>query len=566
MITYEVVRWQNLLSTGNDWTEVRLDKDVSTLVIGLNGAGKSTMLDAFFLALFGKPFRKGLKKGQLVNSITGKSCLAEVEFRAKGKHYRIRQGIRPLVFEVYEDSVLLDQDSDKKHDQKWITSLIGMDYDSASHIVVLGKANYVPFMALPAGKRRDHVEEMLDIQIFSTMNSLLKDRKDASKERVTQAETNVRHVREKIEIQEKFSEQRRQEIQATITQKKSQFDALKEEYETLQKRLVVLEEKILLCDDLLNGKDEVETEIEHYTSQKARRRAHLAELRSQLEFLENNECCPTCNQDISEETKAARKETLLAEAAIDVDQIEFFDREIAHLNDEMFGYNKTENERSEHLAETKSAKQAIEIAVRQAKSVYNEIQTLKEKLEEKPEEGLKDDLEAALKELAAANKEAKVIGLAGSLLKDGGIKARIIRQYVPVINKLINKYLAEMDFFVSFEFDEEFNEILKSRYRDDFSYANFSEGEKMRIDLAILFTWRALARIRSRSSCNLLILDEVMDSSLDHQGVDDFLKIVDEVSDVNSVFVISHRGHQVMDKFSEVIKFEKIRNFSKIAA
>lgn len=570
MILFKKLRWQNLLSTGNQFTEVLLNKSKSTLIVGENGAGKSTILDALSFVLYGKPFRN-INKPQLLNSITGKGLLVEIEFSIGNKEYLIRRGIKPGIFEVYQNGNLINQNSDVREYQDMLEkTILKMNHKSFGQIVVLGSANYVPFMQLNAGERRGVVEDLLDIQIFSVMNSLLKDKINQNKSDIREAEYQIELIEQKIELTQKHIESLQSNNDDLIAAKEGMIEDLQHQIddtfrhiEALNKNIAELSAHIADADAVASKKTKI-LELESTLETKIRA------LKKEVSFFHDHDNCPTCKQGIDHDFKESRienRKTQLAEVEEAMSKLDgkitaINDRikEITYVNNQITSLN---NEITECNGDIRSWNNSID-------TLKKEIHTIRANTTQI--DNSQNEIDELRKDFGRKNKrkyelldQKEVLDIASSLLKDTGIKTRIIKQYVPIINKLVNKYLAALDFFVNFELDEKFNETIKSRFRDEFSYASFSEGEKMRIDLALMFTWRAIAKLRNSASTNLLIMDEVFDSSLDVGGTEEFLKILDGLTSDSNVFIISHKGDQLYDKFHSVIRFEKHKNFSRIA-
>lgn len=571
MITFKVIRWKNFLSTGNAFTEIKLNETSNALIIGQNGAGKSTILDALTFALFGKPFRK-INKPLLVNSVNEKACVVEIEFNTNGKEYKVIRGIKPNVFEIYCDGILLNQDSSSRDYQEHLEKFVlKMNYKSFTQIVILGSASFTPFMQLSPADRRTVIEDLLDIQIFSVMNIIAKQKMQVTKEQL-----------EKNRIEIAGKEEKRVYVEKTI-------EKLKENNESKSESLL-LQSSRKVADlsevekNITEKEEERDSLIEKASEQAALKERHtkLVSLASKIDtnvrrtrddhnFFCDNDSCPTCRQSIdevfkSEELSKSKAKIIELEKGLDdinvqidmtVDKLNALDKIIARMN---------------------SVKNEISSLRSKQSSLVSQINDLEDQIAElKSSDSIltsnEQELQQIVAELARLNaerndllEERKYIDVAINLLKDGGIKTKIIKQYLPIINKLINKYLAQMGFFVNFNINEQFEETIKSRYRDEFSYHNFSEGEKMRIDLALLFTWRSIAKMRNSVNTNLLILDEVFDGSLDGNGTEEFLKIMwSMVADTNT-FVISHKTDQLFDKFQKVYRFDKVKNFSRLVA
>jgi len=568
LVTFTTVRWKNFLSTGNAFTEIQLDQNPSTLIIGENGAGKSTILDALCFVLFNKPFRQ-ISKSQLLNSINQREAVVEIEFTTQNKKVKIIRGIKPNIFEIYVDDVMINQNANAKDYQKHLEQqILKFNYRSFTQVVILGSSTFVPFMQLNSKARREVVEDILDIKIFSLMNLVLKTKVKEVNTNLTDSNYATDLTKSKIEIQEKYIEDTKNNRKNLLSEKTNIVDANnddiqfnKRKEEDLQEKNQTLLESISGEDDTIKKRDKLKG-YQFTLKDKHRRNEQM------IMFLESNDECPTCEQKIDTEFKTK---------SIDVRQ-----SANTELSEGLSKLTEEFNKVSKTLQEYKKTAKEIqtnEVQIAKYRSSIQELEKFNTKLEteiasilenEIGKEDIKklDKLKEKLYSLDSSSKKLKqelfYYDVARNLLQDTGIKTKIVKQYLPIMNKLVNTYLSSMDFFCNFNLDENFNETIKSRFRDEFSYANFSEGEKMRIDLALLFTWRAVAKMKNSTNTNLLILDEIFDSSLDASGTDDFLKILNTFNSEN-VFVISHKQDMLFDKFRNTIKFEKNRNFSHVA-
>ena len=569
LITFKYVRWKNFLSTGNNFTEVQLDRSPTTLIIGENGAGKSTILDALCFGLFGKPFRL-INKKQLVNSVNAGSSVVEVEFTSSGKNVRIVRAIKPNKFEIYVNDKLINQDASARDYQKHLEQqILKLNYRSFTQVVILGSSTFVPFMQLPAKQRREVVEDILDIKIFSLMNFLLKRKNKELGEDVRNVEYQYELTNEKITLQEKFIKEVIENKSSIITENKVKVDDNKNTIESKKEAVKSLEEEKQRLSVDTKEQAEIENKIRKLSKTEAALTNKRGEHERQINFFKDSEDCPTCKQPIQEETKTVEIETRT--------------QKIEEINSAIVEIDKIESQEQTRLDKIISSLEEIrqhDVEIAKIRTSISELERFNNKLEAdivKYEQGqiseedkeklieLRGQIKLIEEQKSKLNEDKFYVDVARELLQDSGIKTKIVKQYLPIMNKLVNTYLSSMDFFVQFNLDENFNETIKSRFRDEFSYASFSEGEKMRIDLALLFTWRAIAKMKNSTNTNLLILDEIFDSSLDGTGTDDFLKILNTFHDQN-VFVISHKGDSLYDKFRSIIKFEKVKNFSRIAA
>ncbi len=566
MIVFKKIKWKNLLSTGNAFTEISLNTHNQTLIVGDNGAGKSTILDALSFVLYGKPFRK-VNKGQLLNTINNKGLLVECEFGIGNRDYRVCRGIKPNIFEIYIDGIMVNVDAAVSDYQEVLErQILKLNQKTFSQVVILGSASFVPFMQLAAAPRREVIEDILDIQVFSTMNTLLKEKITANKAQITDVDYKIHSTGEKIELETTHLNTMRQNNDALKAQKTAQIAEYVRQAGEVNEQTTKLLREIAELSSNIEDKDKVRARVEKVSTLARQIRSRYDSIRKETEFFHANDDCPTCRQGIAVEHRTQ----IVEEASAKLAEIEQGEQKIAEELDRL---NSRLADISNVLA-TISTKQAEAHTYQVRATQYDAfIASIRSEMEQIDSSGQFEENKGRLKELKtqlATLKETKeqlvnqraIHDVASVMLKDSGIKTKIIRQYIPVINKLINKYLASMDFFVNFELNEGFEETIKSRFRDEFSYASFSEGEKSRIDLALLFTWRAIAKLRNSASTNLLILDEVFDGSLDAQGNEELLKILQSITEGSNVIVISHKTDAYLDKFERVLKFEKQKNFS----
>ena len=554
MIHFENIRWKNLLSTGNQFIEIQLDKNPTTLIIGDNGSGKSTVLDALTFGLFGKPFRK-INKPQLVNSINDGSLLVETEFSIGSKSYKVRRGIRKNIFEIYIDGKLLNQDAKSLDQQEYLEkTILKLNYKSFTQIVLLGSSSFVPFMQLKATDRRAIIEDLLDIQIFSVMNALLKikvsENKEESLSNDVAKELSSGKIDTTVELINDLKKTKTDQIQ------KNQSDIELNESEI--KKLNDTTEKLL--DSISN--DNTTKELSKLQSFQQGIERNILKAEDEIEFYEKNDTCSTCNQDLSDEHKTNMISEQHGKMHAGKSALISLFRKIEDAKSKLDKVTKIQLTISQQQNQTQAISQYINKLRQQITEIENREDDVDEKTKKLKE--LKEELKICNEKQEQLSFKKQLYETANVLLKDSGIKTRIVKQYLPIMNKLINKYLASMDFFVSFTLDEKFIEKIKSRHRDEFTYDSFSEGEKMRIDLALLFTWRTIAKMKNSVNTNLLLLDEVFDSSLDANGTEEFLKIINKLTGKQNVFIISHKSDLLCDKFNNTIKFEKHKNFSRI--
>ena len=570
MIIFKKVRYKNFLSTGNQFIEIQLDRSQSTLVVGENGAGKSTMLDALCFGLFQRPFRN-IKKDQLINSINEKECVVEVEFVIGQNYYKIIRGIKPNTFEIWCNDVMLNQDAAQRDYQKHLEStILKLNFRSFTQVVILGNASFVPFMQLRARHRRQVVEEILDIEIFSKMNLLFREKQKNQDEIIKQSDFNCQLIDSKIESQKKHIEDMSGNKQQTIEKRKLEIEKAQTDIDNYNLDIdKVKTEKAELQKQILD-ESKVNSKHKQLHNLEAKLENTCSKHKKDLGFFQTHNDCPTCQQAIDE----AFKSTMIGKKAEKIQELEGalgqIEKDIKSAEDRLDVINKTMVTIREKELLINRYETSVNEIKKYIESKENEIYELSDekftsgvatgKLEE-----LREQLTAAETAKVKHKEQKNYLDTARYLMQDTGIKTKIIKQYLPIMNQLINKNLADMDFFVNFTLDDEFNETIKSRHRDEFNYHSFSEGEKLRIDLAILFTWREIAKLKNSTNTNLLILDEIFDSSLDASGTDEFMRILSNKLAKENVFVISHKGDTLLDKFPSVLKFEKYKNFTRMA-
>ena len=570
MIIFKTVRWKNFLSTGNAFTEINLTGNKSTLIVGHNGSGKSTMLDAISFGLFGKPHRN-INKPQLVNSINNKSCIVEVEFSVGQNNYKIVRGIKPQVFEIWKNNTMINQSSHAKEYQKILEqNILKLNHKCFHQVVVLGSSSFIPFMQLAASHRREVIEDLLDINVFSKMNIILRDRVNSLKDKIKDISYNIDLSKNKIDTQQKYIKDVKSLTDQALASKKEKIDSNYIQIQELQSI------NTNLSAEVESVQPRIEEEINKLHDKKQSLLQYTAQFKQQMatvvkdaKFYEDNVECPTCSQDIDEDFRTNKLTSAKDKAKELKSAMDRATTESASIESSLSIAN-------ESLTEIRNKQHNIHSNNQSISRLQNEIRDLEADLTG----SAVADLEAAQKDLNKYNDERNSLledkfklsdeysynQVMSEMLKDTGIKTKIIKQYLPVINKLVNQYLQVLDFFVHFDLDESFSETIRSRHRDEFTYQSFSEGEKQRIDLALLFTWRQIAKMKNSVATNLLILDETFDSSLDHEGVDNLLKILYTLGDDTNIFVISHKGEILDGKFNTKIEFKKEKNFSKIAA
>lgn len=568
MLLFEKVRWKNFLSTGNQWTEIVLNKNRSTLIVGKNGAGKSTLLDAITYALFGKPFRN-INKPQLHNSITRKGLLVECELKISGVPYLIRRGDKPGTFEVYQDGKLLNQNAKSKEYQEILEKqIIKCNFKSFCQIVILGSATYQPFMALPAGNRREIIEDLLDLQVFTIMNKLLVQKVNDNNSAIYEEDRKKELTAQKLSLLQKHLADVQESTDKQIEEKQDRLKSTEKQIKTTQDEIEKIRKNIKSLRESIKDENQISKKIKQLEQLRTKINHKIDIIRKEVSFFHDNENCPTCKQEIDEEFK---NETIVSK-----------NNKITETEDGLNKLNTEYDNASNRLSEILKINSEITdlnlnlSALNTKVTGWNDyVEQLNEEIEElkkstkKEATGNINALKKEVKEidnnLKTLHEKKQVFQHVSPLLKDSGIKSKIVKQYIPVINKLINKYLAVMESFINFELNESFEETIKARHMDEYTYHSFSEGEKMRINLAVLFTWRAVAKLRNSINTNLLVMDEVIDGSGDQEAKDAFFQIINSLTDTN-VFVISHNGDSLFEKFDSVIKFEKNKNFSRMSS
>ena len=568
MIHFNYVRWKNFLSTGNNFTEIQLDRSSTTLIIGENGAGKSTILDALCFSLFGKPFRN-INKPQLLNSVNASNCVVEVEFKVGGKEVKVVRGIKPNVFEIYINGKMYNQDANARDYQKYLEQqILKLNYRSFTQVVILGSSTFIPFMQLKARHRREVVEEILDIQIFSLMNMILKQKLKTIEADHRELEYKESLTSEKLSLKERYIQDIQDNRRKLIEEKTVLISGNEEEIFKKKRKVADLQDDIEGMHEKISNAAKVVEQFDKLNDLNSQLKTKHRSHKRLIKFFEENEDCPTCQQHIDE----VFKDTMISKENNKYDKLTVGIKELAdkleatkvkinvinEVNKNIQSNNVEIAKENSSIGELEKFNAALDTEIKQLQDGHVDKKDHEEVV------NLREEFDTVSKEKNKLREEKIYNEAVRTMLTDQGIKTKIIKQYLPIMNKLINTYLTSMEFYVNFTLDENFDETIKSRYRDDFTYASFSEGEKMRIDLALLFTWRAVAKMKNSANTNLLILDEIFDSSLDGTGTDEFLKILNTLGDEN-VFVISHKQDALADKFRSTIRFEKVKNFSHIS-
>tara|TARA_Y100000015_G_scaffold34486_1_gene34795 strand:- start:716 stop:2428 length:1713 start_codon:yes stop_codon:yes gene_type:complete len=568
MITFKTISWKNFLSTGNQPTKVSLDDASTSLIIGTNGAGKSTILDALTFSLYGKSFRK-INKGQLINTTNEKNCFVEIEFVVNNVEWKVERGIKPNIFKIYRDGKELDQNASAIDQQKWLEqNVLKMNYKSFTQIVILGSSSFVPFMQLPTNSRREVVEDLLDIKIFSSMNEIVKGRMRLIKDEVRTLELKKESLKDKVDMQKNFIQQIENQSKEDISSKEHQINTLLTEENTFMHKNENINKDVIVLQEKMTSLEGSASKLREYGNIKGKLSNKISGIVKEHKFFSENRVCPTCEQNIEESFRVNRISDSQSKA-----------EELQKGYQELLNAIKKEEERESQFQQISGDLSKLLNGItqnnshingcqKQIKRLEQEIQTITSQVanrntEHEKLEQFRTGLQDTFENISEKKEKITYLDFTYNLLKDGGVKTQIIKKYLPIINQQANKYLQMMDFYINFKLDEEFTETIESPIHEDFSYASFSEGEKMRIDLALLFTWREIARMKNSVNTNLLIMDEVFDSSLDGFGTEEFLKIIRFVIKDANIFVISHK-EGLEDKFDSVIKFEKQGNFSRI--
>jgi len=570
MITFKNIKWKNFLSTGNNWSEINFLEHNTNLIVGTNGAGKSTMLDALTFALFNKPFRK-INKGQLVNTVNEKDCIVEIEFNVNNRDYLVRRGIKPNIFDIEVDGNPLHKQADDRTNQKILEdTILKVNYKSFTQIVILGSSTFVPFMQLSGSNRRDVIEDLLDIRIFSAMNSLIKEKIRMQKDKIRSLDLKKDNLKDKMSMQKNFIKELEEQGNNNIENNKQKIKTLSIENDTHMEKNGFVEADI---SDLLKEQEDVAgagEKLVKLNNLKGKITQKVATITKEHKFFTDNTVCPTCTQDIEEEfrvnriadvqDKAKELQTGYKELEEAIQKEKDRERQFTKLSKEITQLNHGISQNNTRISLNQRQIRDLEEEVQRITEQFKNRNTEHEKLAE-----FKENLQKTIEDLSEKKEDINHYDFAYSLLRDDGVKTKIIKKYLPLINQQVNRYLQLMDFYINFTLDEEFNETVQSPIHEDFSYSSFSEGEKMRIDLALLFTWREVARVKNSVNTNLLIMDEVFDSSLDGFGTEEFLKIIRYIIKGANIFVISHKT-DLNDKFDNIIKFDKIKGFSRMVS
>ena len=567
MIIFKTIRWKNFLSTGDQWTEINFQHSDTNLIIGTNGAGKSTMLDALTFSLFNKPFRK-INKSQLINATNERDCLVEVVFDLNGREYLVRRGIKPNIFEIDVDGTVMNKQADDRSMQKILEeTILKVNYKSFTQIVILGSSTFVPFMQLSGSNRRDVIEDLLDIRIFSAMNHLIKEKMREQREKIKSLTFKKDNVKDKIQMQKSFIKELEDQGKNSITENEKKKDSLSDEICVLIMKTEGLEDSVYGLTEQQKELIGTGEKLLKLNNLKGKLSQKVSTITKEHKFFSDNVTCPTCTQSIEESFRLNKINDVQTKARELKKGFEDLEKSIKTEQDRERHFNNLSKEITKLNHDISQNNTKISGFQRQIRDLESEIQTIAERFKNRNTENeklveFKTNLKETMSDLSEVRDEVLHYDFAYSLLKDDGVKTKIIKKYLPFINSQVNRYLQLMDFYINFNLDEEFNETIKSPIHEDFSYSSFSEGEKMRIDLALLFTWREVARVKNSVNTNLLIMDEVFDSSLDGFGTDEFMKIIRYIIKGANIFIISHKT-ELSDKFETVIKFDKIKGFSR---
>lgn len=567
MIIYKKIKLKNFLSFGNVFTEIELNSHKKNIITGKNGNGKSVILDGLCFVLFGKPFRH-VKKINVINSINKKDCVVEIEFSVNNKEYKVVRGIKPAIFEIYQNGVLLNQDAATKDYQEYLeTNIIGSNYKTFIQVVILGSARYVPFMSLSAADRRSVIEELLDIQIFSSMNLLIKDKLSNLKTELTDLTYKIDILKEKIKYEKSLIKNSKKQKEEIVHSKKKDVENYSTKIIDINDKIKNIESNIIDLTSKIIEKSNIETRRNKIIETESKAESNLSKLKKQIEFYNNNDNCPTCKQTINPEFKLTKIETAETKRNSIEEGLKRLSLEYDQVKTRLSDINEVSKQIQLEQSEIIKLKTTIETYENFIIQINNEINSLKENDDVSSEDGLNgalceyDVLDQKYKTLVG---DKKYLEYSATLLKDGGIKTKIIKQYLPVLNKLINYYLSKFEFFVNFNINEKFEEVIKSRHRDAYQYNSFSEGQKTKIDLSILLAFRELSKIKNSVSCNLLLLDEIIDSSLDNDSIELFLDLLDDLDYNTNIFVISPKADNLQDRFDRILGLDLVKNFSRI--
>ena len=569
MIIFKKIKWKNFLSTGNKFTEINLIEAKTNLIIGNNGAGKSTILDALTFSLFNKPFRK-VNKSQLINTVNEKDCHVELEFNIGNTDWKVIRGMKPVRFEIYKNGNIMNQNAAVNDQQRWLEEqILKLNYKSFTQIVILGSASFVPFMQLTAPNRREVIEDLLDIKIFSAMGLILKERVRGVNERLREISIRKNLLEEKIDMQNGFIQEIENTSKKDVKDKKEKIKNINEQIERYEDDLAEMSQELDVINKDMGMLSDCNTKLRKLGNLKGKLSNKVSTITKEHKFFSENVTCPTCTQNIEESFRLNKINEAESKAKELKKGYEELESAIKLEEENESKFKKITSEASQLTHEISKTSTRVSGLQNQTRDIEQEIQTITEQLKNRTTERhaldkLLGELEGLQKNQAQESEKNVYNEFAHALMKDGGVKSKIIKRYLPLMNQQINKYLQLMDFYINFSLDDEFKESVKSPIHDKFSYESFSEGEKMRIDLSLLFTWREIARMKNSASTNLLILDEIFDSSLDGFGTDYFTKIIKYVVSDANVFIISHKTDDLIDSFDKIIKFDKIKGFSKL--